>query len=63
MNNINWLWLGSDVIALKTVDIHFLEKQAFYFEGCFIVLEKTNCIVIRQYLGNPISDYDNQVYL
>ena len=40
MNNINWLWLGSDVIALKTVDTHFWEKQAFYFEGCFIVLEK-----------------------
>ena len=23
MNNVNWLWLGSDVLAPKTVDIHF----------------------------------------
>ena len=31
VNNIYWLWLESDVLALKTVDIHF--------ERSFTVLE------------------------
>ena len=29
----------------------------------FYCAGETNYIVIRQYLGDPISDYDNQVYL
>ena len=46
MNNIDWLWLGSDALALKTVDIHFREKQAFYFEGYLIVLKKQIALLL-----------------
>ena len=58
MNNINWFWLGSDVIALKTVDIHFERSKHFILKDVLLCLRNK-----RQDLVNPISDYDNQVYL
>ena len=40
---------------------YILDKQVAYFEGYFIVLEKQIASFIRQYLGNPISDYDDLI--
>ena len=56
---------GLDLIycAENSVDIRFQDKQASLFEKQIYYAGETHCIVIRRYLENPISDYDNQVCL